>query len=272
LLSDLLHVISENLSDQTKGIAVVDIAASKHMDSTEDAFWGVVLALSLTKNIFQPSRDKINDTPYTIYAASHQNADKLADMGLPRIAPEEKLGFHTDGLLATHGIALPHHIMLYNISIEYQQPGNLYWIPFSLWEEKRKYAELIGIGGRYKIAVTPSVYETGTDELEIVSPRYVEVPIFVDSANLDYPVYINGTVAKRSDGAAFDMQTIDDLKASLAKNPKRFAVPQKIRRIIFARNVAGAHARDVFQRPRETVPYTRIFMRSVDRHCVELGQ
>jgi hypothetical protein len=272
LFSDLLQAVNENLSDNTKGIAVVDIAESNDMNPTENSYWGVALALSLTQNIFHPSHDKINNTPYTIYAASHQNSDKLARMGLPRIAPEEKLGFHTDGLLGMQGIALPHHIMLYNIAIEYQQPGNFYWIPFSLWKDKKKYAELIGIGDRYKIAITPSVYQTGADELEIVSPRHVEVPIFVDSTALDYPLYLNGTVANRSDGTDFDMQTIYDMKESLAENPVRFAVPQRTRRIIFARNVAGAHARDVFQHPSETASYTRIFMRSVDRHCVELGQ
>jgi hypothetical protein len=270
LFSNLIQTVNDNLSDKTKGIAVVDIASSINMDSTEDAYWGVVLALSLTNNIFRPSRDRINGTPYTIYVASHQNSSKLARMGLPRIAPEEKLGFHTDGLLSEHNIAMPHHIMLYNIAIEYQRPGNFYWIPFSLWEEKHEYSRLIGIGDRYKIAVTPSVYQIGVDELERVSPQHVNVPIFVDSANLDYPVYINGTVIERSDRAEFDMQNIIDMKESLTKNPRRFAVPQKTRRIVFARNVAGAHARDVFQQPNEAASYTRVFMRSVDHHCVEL--
>lgn len=270
LFSELLQTIKENLSDKTKGIAVVDIASSGTMDPTDDAYWGVALALSLTNNIFRPSRDRINGTPYTIYAASHQNSSKLTRMGLPPIAPEEKLGFHTDGLLSGHSIALPHHIMLYNIAIEYQQPGNFYWIPFSLWEQKNEYAHRIGIGDRYKIAVTPSVYQIGIDELERVSPQHVNVPIFVDSARFDYPVYINGTVIERSDQAEFDMQNIISMKESLTKNPRRFAVPQKTRRIVFARNVAGAHARDVFQQPKEAASYTRIFMRSVDHHCVEL--
>ena len=270
LFSDMILAIKEALSDRTKGIAVVDITESEKISPTENAFWGVVTTLALTKNIFQPAHDSINDTPFTIYAASHRNADRLASIGLPRIAPEEKLGFHTDGLLYGRRITLPQHIMLYNIAIEYDKPGNFHWIPFSLWEEKKKYTNLIGIGDSYTIAVTPSVYQTDTDELETVSPQYIHAPIFVNTASSDYPMYINGTVIGRSDRREFDLSIISEMKDSLSKNRIRFSIQQKTRRIIFARNVAGAHARDVFQLPNMGSAYTRVFMRSVDHNGLEL--
>ena len=268
---NLIRLIKENIADHTKGVAAVDIPQHSALSPLEDAYWGVSLALSITRNIFQPIDDRINDTPYTVYAASHRNSDKLACLGLPRVAPETKLGFHTDGLLMGQRIALPHRIMLYNISIEYDKPGNFYWIPFSLWHEKQKYIDKIGIGNKYQISVTPSVYETKTGGIETVSPHYVRAPIFVDASAFDYPMYLNGTVIGRADSTDFDVDIVQQMKKSLSLNPKRFAIPQKARRLIFAKNTTGAHARDIFESPNTKAEYTRVFIRSVDKDYIELG-
>lgn len=60
------------------------------------------------------------------------------------------------------------------------------------------------------------------------------------------------------------------MRRSLATNRMRFSVPQKTRRLIFVRNVWGAHARDVFEEPNPDTLYTRIFLRSVDDNCIKL--
>ncbi len=268
---DLIESIKRNLSDPAKGIAVIDVPQLHSLSPTADSYWGVSVALSITGNIFRPVNDRINSTPYTIYAASHHNAEKLAKIGLPPVAPETKLGFHTDGLLVGHRVTLPYHIMLYNIAIEYQQPGNFYWIPFSLWEEKSKFMKSVGIGNTYTISVTPSVYETDSGRLETVSPQYVQTPIFVDAPEFNYPLYLNGTVISRTDKQNFDKNIINQMKDSISMNRRRFAIPQKPRRIIFARNVVGAHARDIFQSPNARAQYTRVLLRSVDMNCIELN-
>lgn len=271
LFESLINTININLSNPEKGIAVVDIPSSKNLNATQNAYWGVALALSLTTNIFRPARDRVNDTPYTIYAASHRHSRKLTDLGLPPIAPETKLGFHTDGLITEGRVAMPQHIMLYNVAIEYEQPGNFYWIPFSLWEEKNRYMNLLGIGNRYEIALTPSIYERDDSNAQAVLHQHVQVPIFVDNPKMSYPMYLNGTVTARADGEQFDEKIVQQLKASLTENRRRFTVPQKTRRVIFARNVVGAHARDVFESPRPGANFTRVFMRSVDTNCIELN-
>ncbi|HEY4073070.1 MAG TPA: hypothetical protein VGM52_08190 [Herbaspirillum sp.] len=79
----------------------------------------MVIALALGINIFQPSKDSANKTPYIVYAASYEKSKALIDLGLDTVAPETKLGFHTDGTIVDAGISMPHNIMLYNIVIEY---------------------------------------------------------------------------------------------------------------------------------------------------------
>jgi hypothetical protein len=131
--------------------------------------------------------------------------------------------------------------------------------------------ERIGVGKLYRIKVTPSVCELAAGKLALASPQEIDAPIFVDDAANCYPLYINGNVIGPSNNASFDLSLIDALKDSLNKNPTRYAVPQKSRRAIFACNLKGAHARDIFEEPIHGVPYTRLFMRSVDTKAIDLG-
>lgn len=270
LFSNLLNAIEADLSNPRVGIAVVDIPESSKYSQTENAFWGVALALALGSNIFSFDRDRINGTPYTVYAASYRKSQGLTELGLQPVAPETKLGFHTDGVLVGETVAMPINIMLYNISIEYQRPGNFYWLPFSLWSESDVYKKRIGIGRPYDIKLTPSVYEIADGHLEVVSPMQVTVPIFVSTKSFATTLYLNGDIVPSAVASEFESRAIEDLRASLAANRVRFCVPQKTRRVIFVRNVFGAHARDIFEGPNPDAPYTRIFLRSVDQSCIDL--
>lgn len=270
LFASLLDEFRYDLANPGIGMAVVDIPESPACDTTQNAFWGVALALGLGSNIFSLGRDRINDTPYTVYAASYRKSKHLADLGLQPIAPETKLGFHTDGLLAEDKVSMPHNIMLYNIDIAYRKPGNFHWVPFSMWGEKDLYMRRIGVGRPYNIKVTPSVYEGDDGNLEIVSPRHVIAPIFIETESVGTTLYLNGDVTSAAGDPDFDLAAIDGLRSSLAANAVRFSVPQKSRRLIFVRNVLGAHARDVFDEPSPDALYTRVFLRSVDDNCIEL--
>lgn len=265
-----LDAMKSDLSNPEVGIAVIDIPESPAYDATQNAFWGVALALALGSNIFPLGQDRINKTPYTVYAASYRRSKHLADLGVQPVAPEAKLGFHTDGLLSGDNVSMPINIMLYNIDIEYRKPGNLYWIPFSMWAERDVYMQRIGVNRPYGIKVTPSVYETSDNSLEVVSPQHVTAPIFVATESFGTTMYLNGDVVSSGSGSYFDSSAIADLRCSLEANSKRFSVPQTTRRLIFLRNVLGAHARDVFDDPNPSALYTRIFLRSVDVNCVKL--
>ena len=271
LFENLIDLINENLSNPKIGMAVVDIPESERHNSTENAFWGVALSLALGSNIFSLGRDRVNDTPYTVYAASYRNSKGLVDLGLSPVAPETKLGFHSDGLLLGENVSMPINIMLYNISIAYLKPGNFYWIPFALWDERDWYIQRVGIDRPSNINVTPSIYEMTKGRLEVVSPRQVTVPVFVSTKNFGTALYLNGDVLSAVGDPCLDAKAlISDLRRSLAINRTRFCVPQKERRIIFARNALGAHARDVFEGPNMNARYTRMFLRSVDENCIEL--
>jgi hypothetical protein len=266
-----IEVIKKALSDPETAIIAIDIAESKNLNPNENAYWGAVIALALGSNAFHLAKDGVNQTPYTIYAASYNKSKELATLGLDTVAPETKLGFHTDGMIGRSGVYMPHNIMLYNIIIEYKNPGNFYWVPFALWRERKLFMDQLGVGKRYRIKVTPSVYDLGGGMLKMALPQEVEAPIFVQDESNNNPLYINGQVTGRVGDDKFNLSLIDELKESISKNEIRYAVPQRNRRVIFACNLKGAHARDIFEKPTEGVPFTRVFMRSVDANVIDLN-
>jgi hypothetical protein len=219
-----------------------------------------MVALSIGSNVFRLSTDRTNNTPYTLYAASYERSQELEARGLAPLVPETKLGFHTDGVINGATVAMPQNILLYNLTINYQKPGDFHWVPFSLWKDKTIFMKKIGVGLKYRVKVTPSVYDVnGT--LESPFSTEVEVPIFLNNESLNFPLYLNGNVLGALNDPAFDLSIIDDLKKSISHNEIRFSIPQKTRRVIIACNLKGAHARDVFESPMPDVKYTRLFMR-----------
>lgn len=272
MFASVVDLIKSELSDPRTGIVIADIPESQNLHVNDNAFWGVVMAVALGSNVFTPSKDKINGTPFTAYAASYEKSNELAEFGLPTVAPETKLGFHTDGVVSGDRVCMPRNIMLYNVVIEYGRPGCFHWVPFDLWSDKTKFMKRVGIGKRYSIKLTPSIYDLGNGKLEIASPDKVHVPIFLDDEHNRFPLYINGTVVGSENDEPFDPRLFDALKQSIAENRIRYSVPQKSRRMIFARNTAGAHARDIFEDPVPNTPYTRIFLRSVDMDTISLNR
>lgn len=272
LFSEKIEHIKKALSDNKSGIAASDIAELTELGPDENAYWGVVIALALGSNLFKLSKDIANQTPYTIHAASYEQSKELVKLGLDTIAPEKKLGFHTDGIISGTQVFMPHNIMLYNVIIEYKNPGNFYWVPFELWTQKKLFMDRIGIGKRYRIRVTPSIYEFGKGKVEVVSPHEIQAPIFVEDPTEGYPLYLNGEVIGACDDDGAELSEIADLKNSISRNKLRYVIPQKARRIIFVSNTKGAHARDVFEESITGVTYTRVFMRSVDTNSIDLNK
>jgi hypothetical protein len=272
MFPEAINIVKSELSDTRTGIIAVDIPETDHVSVDDNAFWGVVMATAFGSNVFTLSTDKINKTPFTLYAASYEKSQKLTEFGLPTVAPETKLGFHTDGVICNDSVSMPRNIMLYNVVIEYRRAGCFHWVPFDSWAEKRLFMERVGVGKRYSVRLTPSIYDLGDGRLEVASPDKVDVPIFPDDEGNKYPLYINGAVIKSEDNIDFDPVIFDLLKRSIEENKIRYSIPQKSRRIIFARNIAGAHARDIFDEPIGDVPYTRIFLRSVDTDTISLAR
>lgn len=270
LFAKKIELVRKALSDPCVGIASIDIAESELLTPDENAYWGVVIALALGATVFRLSKDKVNKTPFTVFASSYRRSKDLEDLGLESVASKGKLGFHTDGAISGASVFMPENILLYNVLIEYRKPGNLYWVPFALWDKKKAYMDALGVGRSYRIKITPSVYEFKNGEIGDVSPPEVEVPIFPDDRDNGYPLYLNGKVIACDEDSCFDPAIIDELQESIGQNSVRYAIPQKARRVVFARNLSGAHARDILKEPVEDVPYTRIFVRSVDTEGVEL--
>lgn len=262
--------ITESLKDPSLGVAAIDIPNLHRLPEAENAFWGCVIAMSIARNIFEPQLDFVNQTPFTVYAASSKNSEKLASVGIPSMSPETKLGFHTDGTVHNGRVSVPHHIMLYNVAIEYEHPGCFHWIPFSKWKNMRKFIESFGLEIKYLINLTASVYEKENGTLENFLPSQIFAPIFFKRDDGGISMYLNGHAISKSEDGTPVYDAIDDLKKSLSAEKFRYSIPQQTRRAIFAANTLGAHARDIFQGARGNVPFNRIFLRSVDRSGVSL--
>jgi hypothetical protein len=273
LFPEEINAIQLAIDDVHRGVIALDIPTSKCFSIDIDAFWGCAVALAITRNLFVPQQDTVNGTPFTVYAASYEKSQKLTAAGLPPIAAEEMLGFHVDGTLhgdhadrSVMGVAIPTYLMLYNVSIAYQKPGSFHWLPFSAWRDMEHFAERFGIGKKYRIRLTPSVYETPTGTMENKFPPTINAPLFFRNPQGVLSLYLNGCVVLDGpdDGLAPSSATLDELITSLMHSSGRVSIPQRARRAIFACNLSGAHARDVFESPFPDAPFGRIFLRSTD--------
>lgn len=261
----------EALGDPLLGIFTLDIPGGIDPDPNRDALFGAIIAAALMGRMFEPVYDPASQTPFTVYNASPDNEKRLRQAGLHFFASGEKVGFHTDGSIDERTVSVPEYIGLYNLLINYQKPGNLYWLPFSLWEEFDAYAERFGWAVPYRIELTPAVY-SNADETIIFATRSVQAPIFSRSNERQAIVFFNGRIVGRE---RFNGQDIDQLVAemgqSISLNPVRYCIPQRQRRLVFARNTCGFHARDMLEKPYHGCKYTRSFIRAVSASGAQVG-
>jgi len=268
VLSDLLMqaiepAVREALDDPAMAIFALDIPEGIDADPNSDAIFSAVIAMTIMGRMFNPMIDPANNTPFTIYNASPENEKRLMKAGLHYFSSGEKLGFHTDGSVDGETVRVPEFIGLYNVLINYQKPGNLYWVPFSLWEQLDEFAERFGWAVPYQIELTPTVYSRA-DAMRFHASRHVYVPIFSHAEDHEAVVFFDGRVTGRQ---PFNGEEIEPLVAemgqSISFNPVRYCIPQRQRRLVLARNDRGFHARDMLEKPYEGCKYTRSFIRAV---------
>jgi hypothetical protein len=270
LFQPLIQNINEEINNPDVGISVLDIPTMHGLSSEKDAFLGIATTLSIIWNLISPTIDSANMTPFTVYTASKSNGQKLDAANLMQNVPEVKLGFHNDGHIEGKNVLVPNIIAIYNILIAYQKPGEFHWVPFSQWEEMKKYADIFGVGKKYKFKIVPNVYDSLNEELDIHGPSEIIAPMFTKKNNGELMMFMNGEVKADEDGNKIDSDLVRDLKNSIGANPIRFSVEQKVKRLILLGNTQGCHARDVFEEPLDDSKLTRAFIRSVDRNGIQL--
>jgi hypothetical protein len=263
LTVDLYMPVHDSLDDPKCGIIGVDVPPGLAARPTTDAVMGAVIAAAVAARFMTPALDVRNGTPFTLYTASAHNEARLKQAGLKFFSPNEKLGFHTDGLIRNDAIYVPRYLALYNILIAYRRPGNFLWVPFSLWPDFERYGESIGWNVPYRFAMTPIVYSGVLGQPSPPAPRFIEAPIFWRDDE-QQAVFLNGEVIGPTSAAdRFDMDHLIGMKESISARSTRLAIPQRPRRLLLLNNGAGFHARDVFADPMPGMRYTRSFMRSV---------
>ena len=261
--------ISTALNDTSCGIVALDIPQGLSSNPTQDTLLGAIIAQVIVNKFMSPAMDRRNHTPFTLYNASKEGEKKLKEAGLKFYSPEEKLGFHTDGRIENSNVFIPDLLSIYNLLIAYKKTGNFYWLPFTLWNEFESYAEAIGWNTPYITELTPIVYPGKDGEVENLGQSFVKAPIFFNEGN-NKSMFLNGEITKRE--SDIDMKKlIDALKESMQKNPNRYYIPQKARRIILMKNSAGAHSRDIFNDYIPGTRYTRSFMRSISLEGDQIG-
>src|SRR5690606_23171612 len=140
-----------------------------------------------------------------------ENEQRLLKAGLHYFASGEKVGFHTDGSIDEPTISVPEFISLYNLLINYQTPGNLYWVPFSLWDDFDAFADRFGWAVPYRVELTPLLSSNLTDST-LLRGRSVDVRIFSRLGENHPLVFFTGRVLGRQ---RFNRDEIHQLVAEL---------------------------------------------------------
>ncbi|QXI66191.1 hypothetical protein CP157_03983 (plasmid) [Paracoccus marcusii] len=264
---DSIEKIKTQTDDDKIGISVVDIPSGISEDKKLDVLYGCLSAAGLMESLSELVEDKKSGTPFTLYNASKENEEKLVEAGLKFYSPEDRLGFHTDGLIDGAKVKVPNYIAVYNIMVAYRKPGNFYYLPKSLWKDYNKFRDAFGINKDVSFSMTPIVYAGKDGELVSSEGKTLTCPVFSSDSCTD-AIFFNGEVSS-------DCNKITTLAAemteSLLDNPDRWAAPIKNRRLFIMNNKSGFHARDIFADPIDGVRYTRSFMRFVSEEgqCIK---
>ena len=244
------------------GIAALDIPEASIFDKKVNSVYGAAVVMGIFGNIGKPNIDSINNMPFSIYSASHENAKLLDSKDLTRYPPEVKLGFHNDGLFRGNQIHIPMHIMVYNMYINYRKPGNFKWSPLAVWDEAEKYEQLLK-DKLVKIRITPNFYFDKDGNINNTFVEMVEVPIYRINEACEALFFLNGNILAQDNGPEL-FELVNSMKDSISKNPKNILIAQKERRALYLKNDFGFHARDIFEEPIEDADLTRVFIRAVD--------
>lgn len=270
--SKYANSIQDALNQKDLGILSLDVPKNNKISTNEDVFWGALSLLSLSLNLFSPIQDSLNNMPFTIYNASKENEKILSSEGLSFYTPEAKLGFHNDGGISAEEVFLPKYLMIYNLFIGYKNPGNFYWVPSSLWKDKKHFAEIVGIDREFNISITPIIYRNQDATVLANRTRELTLPLFKKLQNQELYIFLNGSVISSKDGDELSNSIIERMRESISNNAIRYTVSQKTRRGIFVDNTLGFHARDIFSEPFENINITRSFIRSIDSNGVTMKQ
>ena len=266
LFADILSDVCAGLADPEVAFAAIDMPSMSD-NAQADALYGCLLATAFQAAISEPVEDRHSGTPFSLYNASQDNEDKLVDAGLKFYSPEDRLGFHSDGLITENGIHVPKYVSVYNLMIAYRKPGNFYFLPTQVWDEMDKFKKAFGVNRDVTFSMTPIVHSLDSGEIRATRSEPVTAPLFWQDGD-DEAVFYNGEI---DTGPKELIALAEDMRQSLLDNPRRITCPIRNRRMFIMANDKGFHARDIFADPVVGTKYTRSFLRYVshDAHCVK---
>jgi hypothetical protein len=259
-ITSFVKEISAPLEDPETAIAAVDIPENLDADRNRDALLGCLIATALVLAVSPPIPDKRTGSPFTLYNASRHNESQLKQAGLRYYSPEDRIGFHSDGMVRDRAVLIPDHVAIYNLLVAYRRPGNFYFLPLALWKDRDLYSARLGIGRDYRFSMTPIVYADKSGRIESSMGRHLNAPIFSVGPDGRERLFFNGEVDAPTETVR---RTLQEMTSSMLDNPHRISIPIRNRRLFIMANDKGLHARDIFAEPIESAPFTRSFLRFV---------
>lgn len=242
-LLEQLETVNKQLDDPEVG-AVTIVTPFPENGDAETAFIRMVTLMACTDATDNPlADDRLNKTPFTLYGASDENKQAMADAGLRNFAPDAVLGYHNDGAFAENAIYVPERVGLQNVVLNYKKPGNFYWLPFAMWQEGEELLQTLE-NQKLQISTTPIAHrEKGTGEVIVDRELVLSAPAIWRTDTGLPCLFLNGEPVPESDAL------FRSLQKSLARNTTRWASAQALNRLTLIRNDRGVHARDILQEP-----------------------
>ncbi|MDP4504179.1 hypothetical protein [Nonomuraea turcica] len=261
---DTLEAANELLDAPGIAAAQISFPAMEQLGPQAETLLMATLAVSIGGCMVQACIDSRNRTPFELTKTSPANHERLVSAGLSHFGLGDVHGFHTDIRVdpETRAVFVPNRIVLHNIYIGFEQPGDLLWVPVHSWPDRKEFRTAFGVGRPYTMKLTPDAREG--DDLAAVDIKQISVPVFSTTSAHEELVCVNGVIT--ADAAQPDLPA--RMQSSLARSPGRIALPQATRQVIILANQYGLHGRDMFKDPTDGI---RVHLRMMDARGTRLG-
>lgn len=248
----------------TDGIINVRYEHTQNLSVQQKIIAATAVFNVVNQAFFSPALEQKNKTPYATFKSSAQNRDEMLKAGVKFYTPDEKIGYHNDVFIKDGTYSIPKLVSLMNLFIGYNDPGNFYYINKVEMPSFEKFFDR----GRTETALfkpTPIVYESNLKNQEHApSGDWKTIPVFWEEKGKKY-AFCNGELKDHK-----NQSLVSDFKDALLTSDRKIYIPQKLQQIMIFRNDLGFHSRDIFEGQFIHSGTTRLFLRSVSKHAIQV--
>lgn len=261
------HTVSNAISyltDKRYGMAVIDIPEIEGFTGAHSQFVSFACAAGIFSSLATVRLVPPNNVPFGLHLARKTKRENEDGSKPIQYTSDAEFGFHTDGITASGSLYIPNVIGVYNLFLAYNRPGHFHWLPYSIWPDFSKYAEIADLRKPVEIEILPAAY-LGKSGKEIVGgSKFAYVPVVKISADSKRPIFfLNGNLLQRDAHSKSVGEWLTEMRLSINDSPGRLSIPQKERRLVIINNSYGFHARDMLTEPNSGLDISRVFARFI---------